>query len=188
MHIQPLPRRRFLKFLSLAPASMSILSVNLRADDLNSLGINCQIFNSSQLDVFIRYGQILFPSDETFPRKIDREAIQRIDEEIFFVKPKIQKDIKLALDLFEYLPITYGYFSRFSKLEVNQRLEFLTELEKTKSSTVSLMNQGIRALLLSCYYGHEDSWQAIDYSGPFAGIPEKLSAQRQTYKILTENK
>ena len=36
------------------------------------------------------------------------------------------------------------------------------------------------------YYGHEKTWAAVGYDGPFAGLPEQPSEQRRHYLTLVQ--
>jgi len=114
-------------------------------------------------------------------------VIQRLDEELYFVSASIRDDFLLALDALEYLPIVYGRFSRFSKMNLADREALLTSLQQTRINAVSAVLNACRMAVMMMYYGHESTWAGINYDGTFSRAPQILSLQRQQYQQLTRS-
>lgn len=134
------------------------------------------------------YARTLLPPEIGFPDIEKAEVIRRLDEEFFFVDTDITDDFKSLILILEYLPLVSGYWSRFSKLNEEDRKSFLHSLEFTKSDTIKAALANLKMPILLMYYGHESSFKAISYEGPFGNPPEKLSESRIYYrKILEES-
>lgn len=193
MNITPIPRRSFLK-LSLVGASIStgIVATSCsffeptKEKNKTSFGI-LLVLNQIQAKILFSFADAILPKETNFPNAIQSQVINRLDEELFFVSESIAESLKQAVDLLEYLPIFYGYFSRFSKLSSQQRLDFLQSSQNTTSTTVRAITNNCRLLIFTMYYGHESSWNAIKYDGPFSKIPQKISPQRDFYMQQVKN-
>lgn len=187
MNITPIPRRSFLK-LSLAAASVSTGLIasgcsffeTTKEKNITSFG-TLLVLNQQEADILFSFAFVTLPLDTNFPNIIQSQVINRLDEELFFVSDFIAENLKEAIGLLEYLPMLYGYFSRFSKLSYQQRLDFLQSAQQTTSTTVRAITNNCRLLIFTMYYGHESSWNAIKYDGPFSKTPQKSSLQRDFY-------
>ncbi|EMJ90663.1 hypothetical protein [Leptospira alstonii] len=145
-------------------------------------------FSASEIEFLSAYSQTLLPQEPGFPDLEKAEVIRRLDEEFFFVDPSISDDFKSLILILEYLPLVTGYWSRFSKLDEKDRKNFLHSLESTESDTIRAALANLKLPIFLVYYGHESSFKAISYDGPFGNPPEKLSESRIYYKkILGES-
>lgn len=141
-------------------------------------------FSSSEVEFLQAYSQTLLPPTPGFPDLEKAEVIRRLDEEFFFVDPSISDDFKSLIIILEYLPLISGYWSRFSKLNEIDRKNFLLSQETTKSDTIRAALANLKLPVYLVYYGHESSFKAISYDGPFGNPPEKLSESRIYYKKI----
>ncbi|PJZ54436.1 hypothetical protein [Leptospira adleri] len=145
-------------------------------------------FSESEAEFLQAYAQTLLPSEKGFPDIEKAEVVRRLDEEFFFVDPGITDDFKSLILILEYLPLVSGYWSRFSRLDEKDRNEFLSSQETTDSDLIRAALANLKMPIFLMYYGHESSFKAISYDGPFSDPPEKLSESRIYYrKILGES-
>lgn len=135
-------------------------------------------------DVVHALAEACVPTAAGFPAVEQAEVVKRVDEELFFVSDGISGDLKAALYLVEMLPMTYGHFSRFSRLSVAERREFLTRASGTSDDTVRAVIANLSGMMRWYYFGHPSTWNAIGYDGPFMNLPEKRSEQRVLYAKL----
>ena len=139
------------------------------------------VMDTAQANTFYAFAETIIPKGNGFPDIKTAKVITRADEEVFFTSKSVQTDVKTMLDVMEYLPLFYGEFSRFSKMPISNRLTFLNSLNDTTNSTVRAVVSNCRMITFNIYYGHESTWQAIGYDGPFGKVPEQLGEQRQYY-------
>ncbi|RHX92323.1 hypothetical protein [Leptospira stimsonii] len=145
-------------------------------------------FSESEAAFLQAYSQTLLPQEPGFPDIEKAEVVRRLDEEFFFVDSGITDDFKSLIFILEYLPLVSGYWSRFSRLSEEDRRKFLYSQEKTDSDLIRAALANLKMPIFLMYYGHESSFKAISYDGPFANPPEKLSESRIYYrKILGES-
>lgn len=136
-------------------------------------------------DIVHALAEAAAPSRPGFPSIEEAEVVTRLDEEMFFVSDGISGDLKAAFYLIEMLPLAKGYMSRFSRLTIDQRRQFLAECCDTTDDTVRAVIFNLPATMRWYYYGHPSSWRAIGYDGPFMNLPEQRSDQRVLYASLT---
>ncbi|TGL66296.1 hypothetical protein [Leptospira kmetyi] len=141
-------------------------------------------FSASEVEFLYAYAQTLLPQEPGFPDLEKAEVIRRLDEEFYFVDPGITDDFKSLILILEYLPLVSGYWSRFSKLNEEDRKNFLLSQEGTDSDTIRATLANLKLPVYLVYYGHESSFKAISYDGPFGNPPERLSESRIYYKKM----
>ncbi|MDV6236084.1 hypothetical protein CH379_010665 [Leptospira ellisii] len=145
-------------------------------------------FSASEAEFLQAYSETILPQEAGFPDIEKAEVIRRLDEEFFFVDQGITDDFKSLILILEYLPLISGYWSRFSRLNEEERRRFLISRESTDSDTIRAALANLKMPVLLMYYGHESTFKAISYDGPFGNPPEKLSESRIYYKkILGES-
>ncbi|MCG8614370.1 MAG: hypothetical protein MI864_27985 [Pseudomonadales bacterium] len=188
MQQEPLPRRDFLKLTLVASTvsafgGLAIARTNSPAIKRTQYGYLLQL-DEDQAEVMHAFAETVLPRGDGFPTADQARVVQRLDEELFFVSPQIASDLKAALDALQWMPMAYGYFSRFSRLDIERRLQFLKDTQNTVFDTVRAVVSGCRIICFNLYYGHESTWPAIGYDGPYSGIPEQIGAQRRHYAEL----
>lgn len=139
-------------------------------------------------DIVHAIAEASVPNRKGFPSVEDAEIVTRLDEELFFASDYIGNDFRSAFYLLEMLPLAKGRFSRFSRMSVDERRKFLTEVSDTTDDTVRAVVFNLPAVMRLYYYAHPSSWQAIGYDGPFMQLPEKRSEQRVMYAELVGRK
>lgn len=192
MQWQPISRRSFLKIAAVTAVGVSATFYGHRfmSAPRNALHVtpygNFLVLEESHAHTLHAFAEAVLPRGGKYPTPQQAQVLQRLDEELYFISQPIAKDVKLVLDVLEWMPVMYAKFGRFSRLSLEQRLNFLNGTKNTRSKTVRAVINNCRMLCFNMYYGHESSWSAIGYDGPFAKhLPEQLSEQRQLYAALT---
>ena len=130
--------------------------------------------------------QVVLPSGDGFPSIADAKTIERIDEEIYFVSPEVREDVKTAIKVLEYLPFMYGYFSRFSALDMTTRKVVLEKAFKSQFEVPRAVSASLRLIVQLFYFGSSATWARIGYDGPFAKLPPQMSEQRVYFAKLKQ--
>ncbi|AOP34268.1 hypothetical protein A0128_10660 [Leptospira tipperaryensis] len=128
------------------------------------------------------FARAVLPNEDGFPDIEQAEVVSRLDEELFFVDSSISGDFDTAIWILEFLPIRFGYWSRFSKLNREEAREFLNLALRSETELVRNIVSNVRMVVMLVYYGHKSTWNQIGYDGPFGNFPEKLSESRIYYK------
>lgn len=139
-------------------------------------------FSNSAEETLSWFAKAILPKEEGFPDLEQAEVLSRLDEELFFVDSSISGDFDSALWILEYLPIRFGYWSRFSKLNPEQTKEFINTALRCDIELVRNIASSVRMAVMLVYYGHKSTWEPIGYDGPFGNFPEKLSESRIYYQ------
>ena len=191
MNITPISRR---SFLSLSARTLAVASTTVSlgcsyATNQETIATatpfgRLLVMSEAQANTLFAFVEAIIPGGNRSSSIDYEQTVRRADEEVYFTEQKTVNDVKTMLDVMEYLPIIYGEFSRFSKMPVNKRLNLLISLKSTSNDTVRAVVNNCRMISYYMYYGHESSWQAIGYDGPFAKIPQKLGEQRLHYANL----
>ncbi|MBM9575739.1 hypothetical protein JWG45_01100 [Leptospira sp. 201903070] len=128
------------------------------------------------------FAKTILPEEEGFPDLEKAEVVSRLDEELFFVDSSISGDFDTAIWILEFLPLRFGYWSRFSKLKREDAKEFLNLALRSETELIRNIVSNIRMVVMLVYYGHKSTWNQIGYDGPFGNFPEKLSESRIYYQ------
>ncbi|MCZ8341494.1 MAG: hypothetical protein O9301_00540 [Leptospira sp.] len=131
--------------------------------------------------IWLYLSALLPPSYET-QIEYRNTLIQRMDEELYFVNDSIQGEFDSALLLVEFYPWILGNWSSFSKLKREEALECIQKGIQSKNLSVRAAFSSLRMLCYLIHYGQKESWKDIQYEGPFAAFPEKISETRAYYK------
>jgi hypothetical protein len=188
MNLAPISRRSFLRYSSktaaitvaLGASGCSFFTGKAVTKFETQFG-TLLVLDATQANTFYAFAEAIIPKGSGFPDVKTAKVVERADEETSFTAKKIQIDVKAMLDIMEYLPIFHGEFSRFSKMTMDDRLTFLNSLHNTTNDMVRAVVNNCRMITFNMYYGHESTWQAVGYDGPFGKVPEKIGEQRQHY-------
>ncbi|TGK07299.1 hypothetical protein EHO59_04105 [Leptospira semungkisensis] len=141
-------------------------------------------FSESELETLAALSEAILPEGPNIPTYKDAKVLERLDEEFFFVDPFLSDDFKTLVLVMEYLPLFHWKFSRFSKMSLESRRKFLSELNDSDSDLIRAVWSNLRMPIFLMYYGHESTFKMISYDGPFGNPPEKLSESRIYYNKL----
>ena len=183
-------RRKFLKYSLLSLGSLvgagalgaGVFVSNRYRDKYGKL----LVLDGHLADIVHAFAEAALPLGTGFPSIEEAQVVNRMDEEFFFIDPAIQSDFKAVLYLVEAMPIAEGYFSRFSRLAREKRIEFLEQMQSTDNDLYRVAIANARMVVRLMYYGHPSTWKAIGYDGPFANVPEVRSEQRKYYASLVK--
>lgn len=128
--------------------------------------------------------EALLPADGDLPSGISLGVHQRIDEEIWSASPAIAADLRSALGLIEHLPPIYGYLGRFTRLSLEERLAFFDEMLAAGPTPVVQAAVALKQLCSFFYWGHEATWPAIGYDGPWMRTPRPPPSSLRYAELL----
>ena len=138
------------------------------------------------LDTLKKFAQAILPHDDRFPTDEQANLYRRLDEELFFCDKAISSDMRDAILFAEWYPFACGYFSRFSRLNIDDAMKVVETGLQSDNELVRVVFSNIRMVLFLIYYGDSSTYASIGYDGPFRGVPEILSEQRIYYKEQTK--
>lgn len=177
-----LGRRRFLRRVSALGVATAALSSGLPLGGCSSHnGTHLLVLSPTQIAALIAVTEAIMPGQSGFPTVMETRVVERLDEELWFADASIQDDMRAALSVFEWLPLAYGHFGRYSTLPLETRRTVLQQLMNSRIETVRAIATNLRLLTMFFYFGHASSWPAIGYEGPFQKLPALFSGQRQRY-------
>lgn len=180
-------RRKFLKYSLLGVGGLigigGIGATVFLSNKYNEKYGKLMVFDGHLVDILHTFAEAAMPKPiNGFPTIEEAEVVRRLDEELFFADSNIQSDFKALLFLIEAMPMANGYFSRFSRLPKEKRIEFLEKMQTTETDIYRVAIANVRMLTRMVYYNHPSTWKAIGYDGPHGNIPEVVSEQRAYYK------
>ena len=120
------------------------------------------------------------PSDPTRPDAREARIAERIDKELTFHTPRMQKDVELALLFLEHGGLMHASTTRFTRLTPDGQDALLQKM----LSGVQFERQAVNALKLLAlffYYADDRTWNGIHYAGP-QGIARKRPPADSTPK------
>ena len=126
------------------------------------------------------------PTQQGFPSVAQAQVVQRLDEELWLSDASIQDDMRAALDVAEWLPLAYGHFSRFTRLERTAQQALLQRWMASSVETVRAIGTNLKLVSHFMYFGHPSTWAAIGYDGPFQKRAPILSEQRKAYALRVQ--
>ena len=178
-----LGRRRFLRALgALGAGGMAapLLSACTGPDGANP---RLLVLSASQGATMAAIATAVVPTQAGFPTAAQAQVVQRLDEELWLSDASIQDDMRAALDVAEWLPLAYGHFSRFSRLDRSAQQALLQRWMGSGVETVRAIGTNLKLVSHFMYFGHPSTWAAIGYDGPFQKRPPILSEQRKAYAL-----
>ena len=180
-----LGRRRFLKLITAGSAGAALLPLSACAPNATAPE-QLLVLSLGQATTLAAVAEAVVPTQAGFPTVAEARVVQRMDEELWLSDTSIQDDMGAALTVLEWLPLGYGYISRFSKLELPQRRAVLTRAMESSVETLRAVGTNLKLVSHFMYFGHASTWQAIGYDGPFQKIPPIISSQRKAYALKVQ--
>jgi hypothetical protein len=181
---QEIGRRRFLRLLTNVGAAAAVAPLVACAPN-NDVGNPAKllVLSPAQAATLAALAQAVLPSQTGFPTVEQAQVVQRMDEELWLSDVSIQEDMGAALSLMEWLPLMYGHWSRFSRLNKAQRMRVVQQCMESSIDIVRAVGTNLKLVSHFMYFGHASSWAAIGYDGPFQKLPPKISVQRKAYAL-----
>ncbi len=177
-----LGRRRFLRTFALWSGAAATLPLVACTDATQATG-RLLVLSTAQATTLAALAQAVVPSQPGFPTAAQAQVVQRMDEELWLSDVSIQDDMRAALSVMEWLPLAYGYFSRFSKLSLAQQQALINTTMASRINIVRAIATNLKLVAHFMYFGHPSTWAAIGYDGPFQKLPPIQSEQRKAYAL-----
>ncbi len=177
-----LGRRRFLRLLLQTGTAAAVLPLAACSGDAPQ-PTRLLVLSGAQAVTLAALAQAVVPSQKGFPTAAQAQVVQRMDEELWLSDVSIQDDMRAALTVMEWLPLAYGYFSRFSRLGVAQQQAMVHTAMASRMDIVRAVGTNLKLVSHFMYFGHPCTWAAIGYDGPFQKLPPIQSEQRKAYAI-----
>jgi hypothetical protein len=141
------------------------------------------VLSDDQATTLAALAQAIIPSQTGFPSVAQARVVQRMDEELWLSDSSIQDDMRAALGAMEWLPLAYGYMTRFSRLPMAQRQSLVRSWMESRIELVRAIGTNLKLVAHFMYFGHASTWTAIGYDGPFQKMPPIQSVQRKSYAM-----
>ena len=172
----PLSRRRFLQLGGVSGALLSTgAALILRGGgsehylSLHPPGVSPQTLSPKAFGILcVLCDRVLPAKDAADPDRPDaREAriAERIDRELAFHTPKLQRDVELALHFLEHgglLHLSTRRFTQLPPLEQDALLRKLAEGIEVERQVFG----SLKLLAVFFFYSDDRSWKGIHYAGP----------------------
>ncbi len=187
--ISNLSRRRWIKAAALSgvglTTAVAFWTVNKRVPLAAPYMLE---FDKDEARTWYALAEAVLPTGQGFPGIEESGVLIRLDEEVYFVSEDAKSDIHAALQVLEYLPLIYGYFTRFSGLGANERAHVIALAHNSRFDIPRAVSSSLRLMVQLFYFGSKPTWHPMGYDGPFAGIEENLSEQRIHYARLRKER
>jgi len=192
MHVQPArlsSRRDFVKLSLLGTLGIAFAGGTFRwfaggYEQQLSLNETPIALTEKEFVVVKSLVQALLPEADGFPSGESIGIPQRIDEEVWAASPKVQSDLKNALQVLEHAPLLQGRMSRFSSLSVDDRLKCYLDFYTGANDTLQQIAGGLKQMIHFFYYSHPQVWPRIAYEGPFVQIPQPPASHLAYEELL----
>lgn len=181
-----LGRRRFLRLLGALGTVGATAPLLTACSGTDAPSARLLVLSVRQAATLAALAAAVVPTQKGFPTVAQAQVVQRLDEELWLSDTSIQDDMRAALDVAEWLPLLYGHFSRFSRLERLQQQALLQGWMGSSVETVRAIGTNLKLVSHFMYFGHPSTWAAIGYDGPFQKRPPILSAQRKAYALRVQ--
>lgn len=142
---------------------------------LREEGVTPLVFSDKAFGVLCVLCERVLPAkDSSDPGRPDaREAriAQRIDKELTFHHPRMQRDVELALLFLEHGGLLHASTTRFTRLSPDRQDALLQKMLEGLSFERQAIN-ALKVLALFFYYADDRTWSGVHYDGP-QGIHRK---------------
>ncbi|MDT8989309.1 hypothetical protein RQP54_00375 [Curvibacter sp. APW13] len=181
-----LGRRRFLRLLGTLGAAGATAPLLTACSGADAPAQRLLVLSSGQAVTMAAIAAAVVPSQQGFPSVAQAQVVQRLDEELWLSDASIQDDMRAALDVAEWLPLAYGHFSRFTRLERTAQQALLQRWMASSVETVRAIGTNLKLVSHFMYFGHPSTWAAIGYDGPFQKRAPIVSEQRKAYALRVQ--
>ncbi len=181
-----LGRRRVLRLLGTLGAATVAAPVLTACGSTSGTAPTLLVLSPSQAATMAAIAGAVVPTQPGFPTVTQAQVVPRLDEELWLSDASIQDDMRAALDVAEWMPLLYGQFSRFSRLERSAQQALLERWMASSVETVRAIGTNLKLVSHFMYFGHPSSWAAIGYDGPFQKRPPIQSEQRKAYALRVQ--
>lgn len=135
-------------------------------------GVRPLIFSDKAFGVLcVLCERVLPPKDPSRPDAREARIAERIDKELTFHTPRMQRDVELALLFLEHGGLLHATATRFTQLRGEQQDALLQKMLEGAQFERQAIN-ALKLLALFFYYADDRTWKGIHYAGP-QGIARK---------------
>ncbi len=170
----PLSRRRLLQVggvTGLALAAGGALLMRGGGDaHYRALAGLCEpkVLSLKELGVFAAFcARVCPPPSAAQPGAAVVRVAERLDRELAFHTPQMQRDVKSLLLVLEHGGVLHATTTRFTRLEASEQDAALTRMATTGHEVERQAMSNLKLMALFFYYCDPRTWQAIHYDGPF---------------------
>lgn len=109
-------------------------------------------------------GDALIGKSEKIPFSFSELVLDtEVDRMLYHMRnPVAVNGVRLILKLVDFLPL-FKYGKRFSQLDVDKRVEFLEEMEKSRWAWKRHILISLKSLIMLAYYHHPKVQRAINF-------------------------
>ena len=144
-----------------------------RPSATTSIPEGLKVLNERQFAVMHALVQRFVPAHASFPTPDLLNTTLACDAILAMTEEVTQSEVKQLLLLFENALPNFLFGRRtkpFTQLDVDEQDEVLAEWRDSKLTLRRTGYSALRGTVLAAYYGNKDTWSAVGYSGPPAGI------------------
>ncbi len=177
----PLSRRRFLQVGGVGGALLTLGGVlvlrgggSAHYRSLHPAGVRPQTLSPKAFGVLCVVCDRLLPAkdaaDAGRPDAREARIAERIDRELGFHTPRMQRDVELALQWLEHGGLLHFSTARFTRLDSEEQGRLLQKLAEGLEVERQVFGS-LKLLALFFFYSDERTWKGIGYAGP--QVPRK---------------
>ena len=162
------------RFLQLGLGGMALLTVGgiglgLRPTRLRSEVPDLKVFSAKEYAILYAMAQRICPGGGGLPTIDDLEVCQKLDSLFSRMAPRDQKDMKLALNVFENAVaglVLEGRITPFTQLDPEAQDQVLARWRGSRLGTARVIYRSVRDLVAGTYWGDPKCFAAVGYPGP----------------------
>lgn len=164
-------RRRFLQLGLGGTVVLAVggIGLGLRPTRLRPQTPELKVFNDKEFAILWAIAQRICPGGDGLPTIDDLQVCQKLDTLFSRMAPRDQKDIKLALNVFENAVaglVLEGRITPFTQLEPEAQDQVLARWRGSRLETARVIYRSVRDLVAGTYWGDPKCFAAVGYPGP----------------------
>jgi hypothetical protein len=172
-HFNPLTRRRLLQLGGLSGLALTaggaLLMRGGGEGHYRGLvpGAVPSVLSVKELGVFAAFCARVCPMPSaTQPGPAVLRVAERLDRELTFHTPQLQRDVKSLLLVLEHGGALHGVLTRFTRLAADAQDAALTRMATAGLEVERQAVSNLKLMALFFYYCDSRTWQGIHYDGP----------------------
>ena len=164
-------RRRFLQLGLGGTALLAVgaIGLGLQPTRLHADTPTLKVFSPKEYAILHAMAQRICPGGDGLPSIDDLQVCEKLDTLFSRMSPRDQKDIKLALNVFENAVaglVLEGRVTPFTQLDPKAQDDVLERWRDSSLSTARVIFRSVRDLVAGTYWGDPRCFAAVGYPGP----------------------
>lgn len=164
-------RRRFLQLGLGGTALLAVggVGLSLRSTRLLPETPELKVFSDKEYAILHAMAARICPGGDGLPSIDELEVCQQMDSLFSRMSARDQKDMKLALKVFENALaglVLEGRVTPFTQLEPAQQDKVLEHWRDSRLTTARVIYRSVRDLVAATYWGNPKCFAAVGYPGP----------------------